>query len=143
MSKQRMTQGADAPRRPEGTPKDKHFTPLNEKIAQILREICHTRLLHFPPPSEGKTLGNNRADWCDFHRTTGHSIEACWTLKTQIERLIQDGRLSQPKQKEEWPTRGRSRSRQNSPVPHKGTISTISRGVHKHPLETDQRRREV
>ncbi|RDX69099.1 hypothetical protein CR513_51832, partial [Mucuna pruriens] len=70
---QRTTHRPDAPKRPD----NKHFTPLNEKRAQILREICHTRLLHFPLPSDGKVLGNNRADWCDFHCTTGHSMEAC------------------------------------------------------------------
>ncbi|RDX64827.1 Tf2-9, partial [Mucuna pruriens] len=82
-------------RRTETLHKDKHFTPLNEKRAQILREICHTRLLRFPPPSEGKVMGNNPTDWCEFHHTMGHSTEACWTLKTQIERLIQGGRLTQ------------------------------------------------
>ncbi|RDX69457.1 hypothetical protein CR513_51431, partial [Mucuna pruriens] len=43
-------------RRTEITHKDKHFTPLNEKRAQILREICHTRLPRFPPTSDGRMI---------------------------------------------------------------------------------------
>ncbi|RDX96125.1 hypothetical protein CR513_21255, partial [Mucuna pruriens] len=129
-------QRTETSRRVETAHKDKHFTPLNEKRAQILREMCHTRLLRFPPASDGKILGNNQTEWCDFHRTTGHSTEACWTLKTQIERLIQEGRLNQYvstrrqwTRREEGPDRRRSRSRQNSPVPHKGVISTIAGGT--------------
>ncbi|RDX96071.1 hypothetical protein CR513_21320, partial [Mucuna pruriens] len=145
-----IAQKADVSKRPEAAHKYKHFTPLNEKRAQILREICHTRLLRFPPASNGKILGNNQTEWCDFHRTTGHSIKACWTLKTQIEWLIQEGRLSQyvgPRRqstrKDERQDRRQSRSRQNSPIPHKGVISTIAGGAHKHPLKIDQPRKEV
>ncbi|RDY09049.1 hypothetical protein CR513_06652, partial [Mucuna pruriens] len=136
-----IAQKADVSKRSEAAYKNKHFTPLNEKRAQILREICHTN---------GKILGNNQTEWCDFHRTTGHSTEACWTLKTQIERLIQEGRLSQyvgtcrqSKWKEERQDRRRSRSRQNNTVPHKGVISTIAGGAHKNPLKIDQPRKEV
>ncbi|RDX77340.1 hypothetical protein CR513_42558, partial [Mucuna pruriens] len=39
-------------------------------------EICHTRLLRFPPSFEGRMMGNNPTDWCEFHRTMGHSTEA-------------------------------------------------------------------
>ncbi|RDX96450.1 hypothetical protein CR513_20886, partial [Mucuna pruriens] len=149
---QRTTHRPDAPKWLETTQRDnKHFIPLNEKRSQILREICHTRFLYFPLPSDGKVLGNNQTDWCDFHRTTGHSTEACWTLKTQIERLIQEGRLNQyvrlrenPGQREERSTRRRqSRSRQSSPISHKGTIFTISGGVCRPPSEDYRRRREV
>ncbi|RDX67750.1 hypothetical protein CR513_53333, partial [Mucuna pruriens] len=54
-----------------------HFTPLTERRAQILKEICHTRLLKFPQEPEGKVLGHHRNEWCDFHRTHGHSTETC------------------------------------------------------------------
>ncbi|RDY02962.1 hypothetical protein CR513_13521, partial [Mucuna pruriens] len=57
-----------------------HFTPLTKKRAQILKEICHTILLEFPQE-------------CNFHRAFGHSTEGCWTLKTQLEKLIQEGHL--------------------------------------------------
>ncbi|RDX63497.1 hypothetical protein CR513_58072, partial [Mucuna pruriens] len=102
---EQKTHKPNAPKRPD----NKHFTPLNEKRAKILREICHTRLLHFPPPSDGKEG-----------------------------RLNQYVRLQEEKlgQKEERPTRRRrSRSRQSSLVPHKGTIFTISAGSAGHPQE--------
>ncbi|RDX64085.1 hypothetical protein CR513_57398, partial [Mucuna pruriens] len=122
---------AETSRRMETTHKEKHFTPLNEKRAQILREICHTRLLRFPPSSEGRTMGNNQSEWCEFHRTMGHSTEACWTLKTQIERLVQGGRLNQyVNTQRQWAQgegsqdRRRSRLRPNSRLPTKGRRST-------------------
>ncbi|RDY04063.1 hypothetical protein CR513_12271, partial [Mucuna pruriens] len=135
----RVTHKPDLQKRPD----TKRFTPLTEKRARILKEICHTRVLRFPPFSEGRVLGNNRTDWCDFHHITGHSTEACWTLKTQIERLVQEGRLNQyirlqderrgqgsdGQKKERLDRRERSRSRQGSPVPRRGTITTISGGI--------------
>ncbi|RDX63594.1 hypothetical protein CR513_57959, partial [Mucuna pruriens] len=72
----------------------KHFTPLIEKRAWILKEICHTSLLNFPPISRGRIMGNSRKDWCEFHHITGHSTKGCWTLKTQIEKLVQEGQLN-------------------------------------------------
>ncbi|RDX73895.1 hypothetical protein CR513_46428, partial [Mucuna pruriens] len=95
--------------RAEPVKQAKHqFTPLTERRAQILKEICHTRLLKFPQEPEGKVLGRHKSEWCDFHRTHGHSTEACWTLRTQIEQLVQDGRLNRfiHKQIPENPRRG-------------------------------------
>ncbi|RDX70211.1 hypothetical protein CR513_50573, partial [Mucuna pruriens] len=71
-----------------------HFTPLNERRAQIMHEICHTSLLEYPPDARGKTMGKERNSWCDFHRTPGHTTDDCWELKTQIEGLVQSGHLS-------------------------------------------------
>ncbi|RDX60862.1 hypothetical protein CR513_60965, partial [Mucuna pruriens] len=149
----RVTDKPDLQKRPD----NKRFTQLTKNRTQILKEICHTRLLHFPSSSEGKILGNNRADWCDFHHTTGHSTKACWTLKTQIERLIQEGQLNQyvrlrderrgqgfgGQEEERSDGRRRSRSRQGSPVLHRGTITTISGGVFGPPPENYRKREEV
>ncbi|RDX73390.1 Retrovirus-related Pol polyprotein, partial [Mucuna pruriens] len=126
-----------------------HFTPLTESRAKILKEICHTRLLKFPQEPEGKVLGHDKDEWCDFHRTRGHSTEACWTLCTQLERLVQEGRLNRYVHKRSGNSRrgteaerrnqhlsnrgegrrSRSRSRENIPVGHRGTIATISGGL--------------
>ncbi|RDX81467.1 hypothetical protein CR513_37852, partial [Mucuna pruriens] len=71
------------------------FTPLKERKAHIMREICHTRLLNFPQAAGGKLMGRNRREWCDFHRASGHSTKDCWTMGAQLEGLIQQGYLSQ------------------------------------------------
>ncbi|RDX90198.1 hypothetical protein CR513_27965, partial [Mucuna pruriens] len=120
-----------------------HFTPLNEKRAQIMHEICHTSLLEFPSDARGKMMGKERSSWCDFHRAPDHTTEDCWELKTQIEGLVQSGHLSryvqhsssrrpsrpgrESSQSREADRQERSRSRQKTPG-HKGTISTISGG---------------
>ncbi|RDX82665.1 hypothetical protein CR513_36517, partial [Mucuna pruriens] len=39
-------------------------------------------------------MGRNRKDWCDFHRTFGHLTEGCWTLRTQLKKLVQEGHLN-------------------------------------------------
>ncbi|RDX81938.1 hypothetical protein CR513_37335, partial [Mucuna pruriens] len=111
-----------------------HFTPLNERRAQIMHEICHTSLLEYPPDTKGKTMGKER---------NSHTTDDCWELKTQIEGLIQGGHLSRyvqhfsPRRPNrpgresfrsgEADRQERSRSRQKTPG-HKGTISTISGG---------------
>ncbi|RDX91693.1 hypothetical protein CR513_26283, partial [Mucuna pruriens] len=71
-----------------------HFTPLTEKRAQILREICHTILPEFPEGDKGKVMGKDKEGWCDFHRAFGHTTEDCWALRTQIEKLVQEGHLN-------------------------------------------------
>ncbi|RDX80343.1 hypothetical protein CR513_39123, partial [Mucuna pruriens] len=76
----------DLDRRHEIPPK---FTPLKEKKARIMWEICHARLLNFPQAAGGKQMGKNRREWCDFHRATSHSMEECWTLGAQLEGLVQ------------------------------------------------------
>ncbi|RDY07464.1 hypothetical protein CR513_08424, partial [Mucuna pruriens] len=38
-----------------------------------------------------RQLGPSQNNWCEFHRTRGHSTEECKLLKSQIEKLIQDG----------------------------------------------------
>ncbi|RDX74953.1 hypothetical protein CR513_45232, partial [Mucuna pruriens] len=70
-----------------------HFTPLIEKRAQILREICHTTLLEFPEGGSGRVMGKDKDSWCDSHRAFGHSTKDYWTLRMQIEKLVQDDRL--------------------------------------------------
>ncbi|RDX78138.1 hypothetical protein CR513_41614, partial [Mucuna pruriens] len=114
------------------------FTPLKEKKAHIMREICHTRLLNFPQVAGGKQLGKNRREWCDFHRAVGHSTEECWTLGAQLEGLVQQGR-EKARGRAEASGSGRVRteerhrdnsgqSRSPRPVGYRGTISTISGG---------------
>ncbi|RDX78448.1 hypothetical protein CR513_41277, partial [Mucuna pruriens] len=142
--------GRDPPRRHEMETKLEaltKFTPLKEKRAHILREICQTRLLSFPQVVGGKQLRKNRREWCDFHRAVDHSIEECWTLGAQIEGLVQQGRLGQYVVKEgggrtsrraessrggqgmEKKSRGNNdRSRSPRSTGYRGTISTISGG---------------
>ncbi|RDX88247.1 hypothetical protein CR513_30185, partial [Mucuna pruriens] len=106
------------------------FTPLNEKRAQIMHEICHTSLLE---EARGKMMGKEKSSWCDFHRAFDHTTEDCWGLKTQIEKLVQNGHLDSYTQGRDSyrpagaKQRERSISRQRTPV-HRGTISTISGG---------------
>ncbi|RDX84641.1 hypothetical protein CR513_34274, partial [Mucuna pruriens] len=40
-------------------------------------------------------MGANLQEWCEFHRTYGHSTEDYRTLQEHIERLIQEGHLGQ------------------------------------------------
>ncbi|RDX79447.1 hypothetical protein CR513_40130, partial [Mucuna pruriens] len=115
---------------------------------QILREICHTSLMKFPLEVKGRVMGQSRGDWCDFHRAFGHSTEGCWTLKTQLEKLIQEGHLSRyvqrqaderrearrvdRRQSDECPFRKVpkecNRSQQGVSTRYQGTIATISGG---------------
>ncbi|RDX68078.1 hypothetical protein CR513_52973, partial [Mucuna pruriens] len=152
LNKQRplLIGGRDPPRRHEVETRleaQAKFTPLKEKKAHILREICHTRLLSFPQAAGGKQLGKNRREWCDFHRAVGHSTEECWTLGAQIEGLVQQGRLGHYVVREGEGKSGRrgessrggygveKKSRGNNdwsrsprPMSYRGTISTISGG---------------
>ncbi|RDX78896.1 hypothetical protein CR513_40746, partial [Mucuna pruriens] len=97
-------------------------------------------------------MGPNVDNWCDFHRVVGHSTEECWTLRSQIERLVQNDHLDWYVQRptstrhgsrhmDAWrecdagqesdrgaKTREEERSRPKPHTWHRGTIVTISDG---------------
>ncbi|RDX88951.1 hypothetical protein CR513_29382, partial [Mucuna pruriens] len=100
-------------------------------------------------------------EWCDFHRTSGHSIEECWTLGAQLEGLIQQGLLGQyvartgretVKSRGEMSGReiernreydGRSRSPRPATTDYRGTISTILGGEESYAEQDDRRRQNA
>ncbi|XP_020240273.1 uncharacterized protein LOC109819092 [Cajanus cajan] len=71
---------------------EEKFTPLNVPRRQILHDVNNASLFEFPAATE-RQLGPFKTDWCEFHRTHGHSTENCFVLRRQIERLIKEGRL--------------------------------------------------
>ncbi|RDY07703.1 hypothetical protein CR513_08149, partial [Mucuna pruriens] len=121
-----------------------HFTPLTKNKAQILQEIYHANILEFPPETRGQVLGPSKESWCEFHRMSGHSTEECWSLKKQIEKLIQRGHLSRGRSPR-WGAphlgqaqRDRSRSQPTPPAWHRGTITTIAGGSVDYPQQTSK-----
>ncbi|RDX65667.1 hypothetical protein CR513_55652, partial [Mucuna pruriens] len=56
------------------------FTSLREKRAQILYDIYHTHLLKYLMETKGWRMGANPQEWCEIHRSYGHSTEDCRTL---------------------------------------------------------------
>ncbi|RDY05628.1 hypothetical protein CR513_10503, partial [Mucuna pruriens] len=80
-------------------------------------------------------MGPNKDGWCDFHRAFGHSTEDYWSLKTQIEKLVQEGHLSwfirrlsnEGHEAAQARRRGRSRSWPKVSTWHRGTMTTIAR----------------
>ncbi|RDX86875.1 hypothetical protein CR513_31728, partial [Mucuna pruriens] len=59
-------------------------------------------------------MGHSREDWYEFHHAAGHSTEGCWTLKTQLEKLVQEGRLNQYVQHQANDVQGDRRGRGRS-----------------------------
>ncbi|XP_020228199.1 uncharacterized protein LOC109809334 [Cajanus cajan] len=68
------------------------FTPLNVPRRHILHEVNNASLFEFPVTTD-RQLGPYKTDWCEFHRTHGHTTENCFVLGRPIERLIKEGRL--------------------------------------------------
>ncbi|XP_020235085.1 uncharacterized protein LOC109814955 [Cajanus cajan] len=68
------------------------FTPLNVPRRHILHDVNNTSLFEFLATTD-RQLGPYKTDWCEFHRTHGHTTENCFVLGRQIERLIKKGRL--------------------------------------------------
>ncbi|XP_020235437.1 uncharacterized protein LOC109815201 [Cajanus cajan] len=71
---------------------EEKFTPLNVPWRQILHDVNSASLFEFPVTTECQ-LGLFKTDWCEFHRTHGHTTENCFVLGRQIECLIKEGRL--------------------------------------------------
>ncbi|XP_020235255.1 uncharacterized protein LOC109815074 [Cajanus cajan] len=68
------------------------ITPLNVPRRHILHDVNNASLFEFPAATD-RQLGPYKTDWCEFHRTHGHTTENCFVLGRQIERLIMEGRL--------------------------------------------------
>jgi len=71
---------------------EENFTPLNKRIAQILKEVMNTQIIKRPPPNS-RPMGSEAGLWCEYHRTQGHDTDNCRTLKMHIERLKQERHL--------------------------------------------------
>ncbi|XP_020230858.1 uncharacterized protein LOC109811505 [Cajanus cajan] len=71
---------------------EKKFTPLNVPRRQILQDVNSASLFEFSAAME-RQLGPFKTDWCEFHRTHGHTTKNYFVLGRQIERLIKEERL--------------------------------------------------
>ncbi|KAL0921428.1 hypothetical protein M5K25_008497 [Dendrobium thyrsiflorum] len=86
---QRKKQGKD--NLPPKLPQEKEYTPLNVPRANVLMAIRDQDNVKWPNPLNPNT--GNQNQYCHFHRSQGHTTEACKQLKDEIERLIRQGYL--------------------------------------------------
>ncbi|XP_057444283.1 uncharacterized protein LOC130736469 [Lotus japonicus] len=76
---------------------------LSAHLTELLREV---KAIH--AVEEGKKeVGSPRATldktkWCEYHRSAGHDTGDCFTLKTEIERLIRAGRSQLGDRGDRW-----------------------------------------
>lgn len=70
-----------------------HYTPLNEKMSEVLVAVERQSLVQPPKPMRDdlKQLKPNKY-YC-FHRDRGHTNQECHHLKHEIEKLIRKGYL--------------------------------------------------
>ena len=77
-----------------GKPK-RQFTKLNVSLPQALQQLLRLNLvtLRDPPKNPNRTPSRYNPDaHCDYHSDSpGHVTEDCWTLKNQIQDLIDEG----------------------------------------------------
>ncbi|KAL0909137.1 hypothetical protein M5K25_023669 [Dendrobium thyrsiflorum] len=95
------------------------YTPLNTSRANVLMAIRDQENIKWPNPL--KTNVGNQEQYCYFHRSRGHTTEACKQLKDEIERLIQQGYLRQfVKDPPTWgktgPAGGQNQPQQTQPL---------------------------
>ncbi|KAI0526898.1 hypothetical protein KFK09_002491 [Dendrobium nobile] len=95
-SSQRKKQGGkNLPPRPSQSRREpraeKEYTPLNTSRANVLMAIRDEESVKWPNPI--KSNSGNQEQYCHFHRSCGHTTEACKQLKEEIERLIRQGYL--------------------------------------------------
>ncbi|XP_020207422.1 uncharacterized protein LOC109792422 [Cajanus cajan] len=69
-----------------------HYNAKEGNRRQILHDVNNTSPFEFPAVTDHQ-LGPFKTDWCEFHRTHGHTAENCFILGRQIERLIKEGHL--------------------------------------------------
>ncbi|XP_050222089.1 uncharacterized protein LOC126672186 [Mercurialis annua] len=127
----------------------RQYVPLNTPREQILAWIKHNNEeIRYPPRL---VKDGNRYKFCDFHDGYGHETEKCGRLRSEIDKLVCQGRLQHFVVAKEGHDRGNTRvnsvrsepsgSREAAPPSKKtqvtGVINTISGGT----LESDYIRR--
>ncbi|XP_020678315.1 uncharacterized protein LOC110096621 [Dendrobium catenatum] len=71
---------------PRWEPRQEEYTPLNISRANVLMVVRNQDTLKWLNPLKSNT--GNADQYCHFHRSRGHTTEACKQLKDEIERLI-------------------------------------------------------
>jgi len=71
-----------------------NFAPLNTRPERIYREVYQSKLIPKPQEPRGDRIGNDLEAWCKYHRILGHITDNCWRLRKEIDKLIQEGKLS-------------------------------------------------
>ena len=69
------------------------FTPLNTTPDQILT-LARDKFTP-PAPMSKDPVTRDRSKYCEFHQEYGHLTSECYSLKWQIEALIQRGELKE------------------------------------------------
>ncbi|XP_073153397.1 uncharacterized protein [Henckelia pumila] len=67
--------------------------PLNALLADILVVAEKQGLLQPPRPMKDNPKRQKSDKYCHFHKDKGHSTEDCYSLRTEIEKLIKRGYL--------------------------------------------------
>ncbi|XP_020211783.1 uncharacterized protein LOC109796527 [Cajanus cajan] len=120
-SKAHIDQRSKRPRQSRG-PRYEFYTPLNAPRVNILEEANHADLISLPP-SAHNPVNADKSKHCRYHRNHGHTTNECWSLKDQIEELIQAGQLGQYIQRGQTSRggfRGRGRGRGRFPGRYQG-----------------------
>ncbi|XP_024018991.1 uncharacterized protein LOC112090900 [Morus notabilis] len=71
------------------------YTPLTIGIEEIYHEISHLHVQCRPPPLKFDPVRRNQSKYCRFHGESKHTTTECFDLRDEVERLIQEGRLSE------------------------------------------------
>lgn len=73
---------------------NKVYTPLDTNRVKILEEVKDKPLFE-PCPNNARPWRGNRDRYCDYHQTSGHSIEDYRNLKNLIEKNVHSEELVQ------------------------------------------------
>ncbi|XP_012839502.1 PREDICTED: uncharacterized protein LOC105959887 [Erythranthe guttata] len=71
------------------------FSPLNDKLVDMMI-IAEQKCILQPPRRMKENPERQKSDnYCEYHRDRDHTTEECFQLKQSLERLLQDGHLSE------------------------------------------------
>lgn len=69
------------------------YTPLNVPIQEILMQITNEPSLRWLGKIKASPERRSRDKYCNFHQDHGHTTEAYYELRQQIELLLSQGKL--------------------------------------------------
>ncbi|XP_077223446.1 uncharacterized protein LOC143857058 [Tasmannia lanceolata] len=72
---------------------EKFYTPLTTTVSNILNEIGDQGLIHRPKKIKTTSKNWKSLKYCHYHEDRGHTIDECFHLKEEIERLVTGGQL--------------------------------------------------